>query len=413
MNRNNSSKSTNLKNDSNEVPLKEYIESKNLDIASVLKSDSNIILLPNNDILGHVDSDENHYSSVTKDVMIVLQENNMNVSLYDDGKEKREVILYSATPDVYIPIMIFLKDNAMQIALSIISAWIYDKYIKKGENERVIEYEFAEVDLETKKVKWNKIKGPASEVQEIIASTAESIGKGVKYDTGSIVDNSKWKTEREQNGKESFLEAERLIESAETYLKNGKLKESEKLYRKSLAKISEASLWDPKNEKYKKILYNMGKLIHDTFGCAYRYEDHMYHVECPIVMSQSGLFSSIGGSAKPICSICGNETLECSHVSGKTYNNVLAQKIHGICNICRKKECEHVEGARYDSIEAFNIINDLKLDHIAIVDNPAIPVSVATSYSIPESDFLKRFSEEERDLIRQGAKVFCERCSNI
>ena len=162
----------------------------------------------------------------------------------------------------------------------------------------------------------------------------------------------------------------------------------------------------------------MGRRVHAEFGCRLSFKDGEYWVTCPVMLSHDKLGFSIGGSGKSVCSICGEDTFACSHVSGRLYDGVPAKHAYGICNICgEQKGCSHKEGEIYNAVRAISIVVDLRLDHVALVDNPANPLAVVHAHTLAESDILKWLSEAERIRFVHGKTVVhchhCSMCSGI
>ena len=211
---------------------------------------------------------------------------------------------------------------------------------------------------------------------------------------------------------EAILEASRLIDEAGDGLKNGKRDVSEKLFRKSLTKLREAYLCDPARKNMIH-LHNIGRRVHSEFRCPIRYKDGNYWRDCPVMLSHGKYGVSIGGSAKAICSICGEDALSCSHVNGRLYDGVVARRLHGTCNICHKDGgCSHTEGQTYDGVEAISIMVDLKLDHVALTENPANPLCAITELSFPLSDIWKSLSEREKhEFVYGKTTLYCHHCS--
>jgi hypothetical protein len=210
----------------------------------------------------------------------------------------------------------------------------------------------------------------------------------------------------------AILEASGLIDEAEEHLRNGKRDLSEGMFRKSLTKLREAYLCDhtKKNMIY---LHNVGRRVHSEFRCPVRFADGNYWRDCPVMLAHGKYGVSIGGSAKAICSICGEDALSCIHVNGRRYDGVVARHIHGTCNICQQEGgCSHTEGQTYDKVEAISIMVDLKLDHVALTEKPDNPLCTITELSLPLSDIWKSLPEnEKRRFVYGKTTLYCHHCS--
>jgi hypothetical protein len=210
----------------------------------------------------------------------------------------------------------------------------------------------------------------------------------------------------------SLMEAQGLINRAKrAYALNHKAK-AESLWRESLIKLRESHLWEPHEHSHRQKLHEVGKKVHDTFGCQLEFRDGSYRVSCPVYLSHSQIGFSIGGTAQVACSICGQDNLTCPHVKGRKYNGVVANKWLEFCSICLRKDCDHAVGEIHDGVEACGIVTMIDLDHVALVKNPANPLCVIESYSLPESDLLDLLPKEGRESFAYGeTAVDCHHCT--
>jgi len=100
-----------------------------------------------------------------------------------------------------------------------------------------------------------------------------------------------------------------------------------------------------------------------------------------------------------------------SSLKGKKYDNVVAFRNDGMCNICGKRECSHDEGETYNGVQAFGIVVEMSLDHISFVDKPANPLCVVESYSVSENEMLLSLPEEQRaEIIHGETPIYCRHC---
>lgn len=214
-----------------------------------------------------------------------------------------------------------------------------------------------------------------------------------------------------EQAQESLAKAQDLINQAKSAYEQNDKSSAESLCRQSLYKLREAHLWQPDEPSHRRKLHEVGRMIHNTFGCRVELRDGTYWVNCPVLLSHNQTGFSIGGSAKVICSVCGQDNLTCPHVKGRRYDGVVANRSLGFCNICADKACDHRVGERYDGVEAFGIIIEVDLDHVAIVKNPANPLCVIQEHSLTESDLLAALPEEERVSFVYGETVIhCHHC---
>jgi hypothetical protein len=358
------------------------------------------------------------FAQTTKDVIVVLQDGGVQAHLYDDGREKRELILDSA--DVILPILLFLGNAAASVGLGILASWIYDRWIKSdAKRPPSIRAEYVEVDHHGTVVRWRRIEGPVTEVQRVLSEESQVLAKedsANRIEASTTVSEKvleeSWWVSHCKNSADAVLAVVRdLIQEAEEAINKKKMDVAEILFRRSLVKIREALLWEPKEKAYSKYLHDVGRRIHNIFGCQLEFKDGLYWVTCPVMLSHSKGGFSIGGSGKAICSICSKDIFDCPHVKGHTYNGVVAKRHHDICNICGQRKCEHKEGETYNGVQAFAIVVELDLDHVSFVQNPANPLCVVHSYSVPKSDLLDMLPEDERDRVIYGETIIhCHHC---
>ena len=216
---------------------------------------------------------------------------------------------------------------------------------------------------------------------------------------------------RKTFAQKAILEANDLVEDAEEHLKQGRRELSENLFRRSLTKLREAHLCDRTNKNMIR-LHNIGRRIHSEFRCPIKFEDGNYWEDCPVILSHGKYGVSIGASGKSICSICGEDVLSCIHVNGRFYDNVVARRIHGMCNICHKENgCTHIEGQVHNGVEAISIVVDLNPDHVALTENPSNPLCAITALSLPLSDIWKSLSEREKhEFVYGKTTLYCHHC---
>jgi hypothetical protein len=214
-----------------------------------------------------------------------------------------------------------------------------------------------------------------------------------------------WISYSKRKASVALEKAQDIISQAERAFKYQGLlntRNSEALFRSSLRYLREASLWQPEKEYIKIYLHEIGKRIHDLFGCEIEFDRGAYQISCPVTLSHSKYGFSMGGSATIICSICGDDMLDCPHIKGRVYNGIVAKRQYDKCNVCGEGTCEHTEGEIYDGARAFGVITEVELDHIALVKNPANPLTVVTRYSLNKADILERLPEHERHLAEKG-----------
>jgi hypothetical protein len=214
-----------------------------------------------------------------------------------------------------------------------------------------------------------------------------------------------------RDAQEKLKEAKELINLAKTEYtrKDGGLAES--LCRDSLKRLREASLLEPSEPTHRRQLHDVGRMVHDTFGCQLKFREGSYWINCPVILSHVQIGFSIGGSADVICTICGQDNLTCPHVKGRRYDNVVASRRLEFCNICLKKNCAHELGQVHNDVEAFGIVTNIELDHVAIVRNPADPLCVIESRTVDEEELKLLLPAEGLENFVYGQTVVdCHHC---
>ena len=380
--------------------------------------EKDVLILPRNThLMGNPDTQDqaNLYPAGTKELVQAFISNGVNAELYSDDRDKRDLILKGA--DIVLPILLFVGSSAVGVGLNILSNWIYDRFVKtKNAEDPLIKVEYAEVDSDRRIVKWRRIEAPAS---QLYVNLSEEAGLKMETErsmplktTGDEEEVDDWATRCQSEARVAHEVAEELIREARKLLDEQDQGSSEKLARRALQKLREACLWEPNLSDHMKYLHYIGKFVHDQFGCLLEYNDHVYWVTCPVHLSHSKGGFSIGGSGRVICSICDKEMIDCPHVKGQRYNNVVAKHYNGICNICGKEECrQHDGGKTYDAAKAFGIVTEMRLDHVSFVEKPSNPLCVVQKYTIPSAEILQTVPEEERSRIVPGqTPVYCHHC---
>ena len=185
---------------------------------------------------------------------------------------------------------------------------------------------------------------------------------------------------------------------------------SEKLCRESLVLLREAYLLTKKS-KFVKQLHRYGKALHAVVRCTIPFKDGFYEQSCPVLLSHLRHGVSPGLSGKEICSLCGANMLDCDHVKGWYYDNVPARRIKGVCNICQLESCTHELSRTYGPVMAIAFMEDVRLDHCAIVENPKDPLAAFVSESLEEDEVLELLPEREKATFKYGESIlYCNHC---
>jgi hypothetical protein len=179
--------------------------------------------------------------------------------------------------------------------------------------------------------------------------------------------------------------------------------EAETIMRDSLGRLREAFHLASDDGKISRLLHGRGRILHDLFGCRVRMDGTTYYKECPVLLSHVKLGFSI----------CGRNPWDCEHIKGFKYDGVLAQRIGSVCNICLSESCCHLVGEICDNVEAVHIMTNLRLEHVALVDNPANPLARIQSCTLEPDDIRNALPESERELFVPGETViYCHHCAD-
>jgi hypothetical protein len=62
-----------------------------------------------------------------------------------------------------------------------------------------------------------------------------------------------------------------------------------------------------------------GAWVRETFGCQLTRSGTRYSQTCPVALAHNRIGMSIGGTARRLCSLCGDDLSECEHIPGISY----------------------------------------------------------------------------------------------
>ena len=115
---------------------------------------------------------------------------------------------------------------------------------------------------------------------------------------------------------------------------------------------------------------------------------------------------SIGGAAKRVCSLCGQDLSECEHRRGIAYLVPGGASDLGWCRVCLKKDgCDHRADEEY-RVSLISIITEMELQEVSIVGRPAHPDARFTSIPIEVNELRDHLGE----VFTPGIPVNCDRC---
>jgi hypothetical protein len=145
----------------------------NLAYERLLQPDTGALVLP-------AAANEKHlaFAAYSREIADTLSSRGLPACLYDDGRERRDLIRKSA--DVILPVLAVVGEAALAISCGVIGAWIYDRFLRGASKEQpTIQVEILSVDLAAGAITKHRIKGPAGDVQRLLeggltSDTAES-----------------------------------------------------------------------------------------------------------------------------------------------------------------------------------------------------------------------------------------------
>jgi hypothetical protein len=153
--------------------LVEFAQKNNLDIQR-LRSLSGVVVLPSLPSMG--EKLEGHlFSPEAKEVLFILRESGVEADFYQDARDRRELILKDDS--VILPTLCFLADAVSKVSLDVLSAWIFEKFVKNRHPEppATIKYEHAEIRPDGS-ILWRRIEGPADQVSKVLLKEAKHPG---------------------------------------------------------------------------------------------------------------------------------------------------------------------------------------------------------------------------------------------
>lgn len=211
----------------------------------------------------------------------------------------------------------------------------------------------------------------------------ESIAKKCLYQAQEIIENIKQK-----NGR---FEEKELREALELYLKAFW----------GLPELRESLSWN---------MHEIGKTLRKLNLCELKFNgiEEKYYTTCPCILLHNDYGFSLRGTEKYRCSICGKQTIDCEHITGCNYDNVVCARSDNLCNICGESDCEHIEGNHYNEVMAFDIVYDVNVITFDMVHTPKMAFA-RTSKIYYEKDKIFAQANEIHNFI-YGMALNCDHC---
>lgn len=392
--------------------LEVFAERNRLDPAKV-RVHKKVLVLPCNAALHEKTPTVDVFPATAKEILTAFSGQGFEGELYGETSTRRELV--RKTSDVLLPVLLFASSAAVSIGLNILGNWIYDRWVKRGSPLPSIRVEYAELMNDGRILRWRRLDGPVDQVCTLLRQEGQAgplEPSQAVSGTATASGGDWWTSHSQSQARAALAVANELVSEGEHNLSEGNNEIAERLLRRALAKLREAVLWEPDKVEHRRHLHAMGERIHDQFGCQLEYREGYYWVNCPVMLSHSKGGFSVGGKGRTICTICGEDILNCSHVKGQAYDRVTARRIEGeLCNICGERQCGHLVGSTYDNVRAFGVVVELDLDHVSFVENPSNPLAVVHRYSLTRSDLVSALPEDEQAGFEYGkTKIHCHHC---
>jgi hypothetical protein len=184
---------------------------------------------------------------------------------------------------------------------------------------------------------------------------------------------------------------------------------AEQAARQALASYASVLNWaeDTDNEdKAHRQLDEAGHWVRHTFGCHLHRQGETYSQRCPVALGHNRLGMSVGGAARRICSLCGQDLSECEHMRGTAYLVPGGPAELGWCRVCLKEsDCDHSPDEDY-RVSVVSRIIEMELVEVSIVGKPAHPDARFTFVGVDIADLRDQLGAD----FAPGMPVNCDRC---
>ena len=160
------------------------------------------------------------------------------------------------------------------------------------------------------------------------------------------------------------------------------------------------------------VLHSIGEYALDEFSedCHLEWTGSRYEHTCPVPIAHKRFGFSPGLIVEEvICSLCGQDAAECTHLPHHLYRVRGGQKYSqdGNCPVCLQKKCDHDPDTTYLVTPTSRISKITHVEEISIVATPVQPEARLRSVPV-ETEALKRHLGPE---FEAGMKVTCSECA--
>jgi hypothetical protein len=148
---------------------------------------------------------------------------------------------------------------------------------------------------------------------------------------------------------------------------------------------------------------------HFPAGCRLNSDGSSYFQACPVALAHVRAGWSLGGSARKVCSLCGEELMGCPHSLHRRYETSGGASSLGLCRVCAQANClDHSPDERYE-VYPIAVVTDLNVEEISLVSRPKIRGARIMLQIVDMADV--RAIADERGLdFTSGDLVRCDRC---
>lgn len=197
-------------------------------------------------------------------------------------------------------------------------------------------------------------------------------------------------------------------EAAERHADAQSLDNAEKDARAALTLFARSLDWAEDTEEEDeahRLMDQAGTWVRETFGCQLTRSGTRYSQSCPVALAHNRIGMSIGGTAKRLCSLCGEDLSECEHIPGTSYLVPGGTSPLGWCRVCLQEACGHAPDQTH-RVPVVGIIRKMDLVEVSLVPKPAQPEARIMEMSISESELIEALGDE----FVPGDEVSCDAC---
>lgn len=154
------------------------------------------------------------------------------------------------------------------------------------------------------------------------------------------------------------------------------------------------------------LMHEIGRWTRQHFGCSVHFDGERYAQRCPLDIAHKRMGFSVGYTAKPVCSICGDDVSECPHLPQKLYWVRGGSGPSGYCPVCMGEGgCRHDPDRLYPATPT-RIVKELQIREVSLVSRPAGVTTRLTELPIDTTKLVHALGPE----FEVGMPVSCDLC---